>query len=246
MSAHTSYPSVITVPWTKVRTTTAYPLPALIARHEILTPRLLLRPPSPADFEAWRALRLQPAVMANMMEGVPDSSIEYSRAVFDSLLPPNDVNSYMWLIFERETGKFVGQGGVNKPASMYVGWPLVSFSFVEECWGRGYATELMAALLEAWWKLPRRMVEKEAYVPAEELDGVRAQPAGKLVPAVQERVCGMVWPHNLSSGKVLQKSGFEVLHRFFSTETQGLRMTCWSCHKPQIENGRVDDTAEAK
>ena len=58
-----------------------------------------------------------------------------------------------------ETGELIGEGGVHTLASADAGWPEIGYKFRREVWGRGYATEFLAALLAAWWALPRAAVE---------------------------------------------------------------------------------------
>jgi RimJ/RimL family protein N-acetyltransferase len=228
-------------PKTVVQTTAAYPFPPTAARAELLTPRLRIRAPTASDFEAWRVLRADPEIMAHMGEGVPDSSVDESRASFAKLVAPNDSDTYVWLVFDRENGAFLGHGGVFDKEFYFTGWPTLSFSFVAEARGKGVATEFVAAFLKAWWALPRRTltlnVEKEGFLATRD-DG------GQIV--VTEQLNAMTWPENRASQIVLEKNDFKLWTRVWLVDQrprsqapgQELEVICWSFARPPVGSAK--------
>lgn len=64
-------------------------------------------------------------------------------------------------------------------------------------WGKGYMSEAVAGLVDAWWKLERRDVAQSTTLVAEK---------EKLFAA-----CNM---ENVGSVRVLQKNGFEMVREF--------------------------------
>ena len=55
-----------------------------------------------------------------------------------------------WAFIDRQTGKFLGNGGLaqfERGIPELVGYPEAGWAFVPGTWGKGYATEAMAAIL---------------------------------------------------------------------------------------------------
>jgi RimJ/RimL family protein N-acetyltransferase len=206
-----------------VRTTLPIAIPPLAQRQQILTERLLIRAATPADFQAWRHIRLQPEVMANTYQATVDTSIAQSQTVYDGqTLPPNDTKTYTWLFFERSTGELVGQGGVVWMEDMWLGWPEVGYMLAVEHWGKGYATEFVKGFLEAWWALPRHEVTREVDRASIAVGGGQGTDNGDSTtaqdgaeekaaqpPLVRERIVGKTKEESVQSGKILQRNGFQ-------------------------------------
>ncbi len=56
-----------------------------------------------------------------------------------------------WSFVERESGKFIGNGGLaqfERGIPELDGFPEAGWAFAPDAWGKGYATEAMAAILE--------------------------------------------------------------------------------------------------
>lgn len=90
--------------------------------------------------------------------------------------------------------KVVGAVGINAldPA------PSIGYGLHPEIWGSGYASEAVAAVVDAWWKLPRV-----------ELGESEAEP-GATGSAETEKLFAACDTHNIGSLRVLQKCGFMV------------------------------------
>ncbi|KAJ6108248.1 hypothetical protein N7523_009571 [Penicillium sp. IBT 18751x] len=86
--------------------------------------------------------------------------------------------------------KVIGAVGINGLAPS----PSLGYGIHPDYWGKGYASEAVAAVVDSWWKLPR----KEAK-PRMELNGGTE----KLFAAANKA--------NVGSVKVLQKNGFEII-----------------------------------
>jgi ribosomal-protein-alanine N-acetyltransferase len=111
----------------------------------ILTPRLRLEPLGPQHREPYRALVQDPRVGATL-GGVPDD------ARVDAMLGEQaarwERDGFGWSAWlDRESGEFVGRGGIWRVEldgrdEVEVGWAVVP-----ERWGQGLATEAAAAHL---------------------------------------------------------------------------------------------------
>ncbi|HEY4771406.1 MAG TPA: GNAT family N-acetyltransferase [Steroidobacteraceae bacterium] len=111
---------------------------------EIDTPRLLLRPPRPEDFDRWAALQADPQV-AHYIGGVQPRPLAWRgfmvMAGCWSLL-----GFAMFSVIEKSSGCWIGRLGPWQPE----GWPgpEIGWGLVRDAWGRGYATEGAAAAME--------------------------------------------------------------------------------------------------
>jgi RimJ/RimL family protein N-acetyltransferase len=84
--------------------------------------------------------------------------------------------------------KVIGAVGINglKPS------PSIGYGIHPDFWGKGYASEAVAGIVDAWWKLPRKEPEPGLDTGTE-----------KLFAACNKA--------NIGSVKVLQKNGFEII-----------------------------------
>lgn len=115
------------------------------------------------------------------------------------------------------TGELIGEGGVHALASGDAGWPEIGYKFRREVWGRGYATEFLAALLAAWWALPRTAAE--IAVAASTVAGDSADDG-----TVRERVYANAEVDNVGSARVLEKVGFARFAEWTEPDTQEHRL----------------------
>ncbi|KAI0474090.1 acetyltransferase domain-containing protein [Xylariaceae sp. FL0804] len=161
-------PAEAPTPSVLVRTTRpVLPLPPNAARKPIRTARLLLEPFEPAHLEGVHALRTQPEVMISTVRGVIDRDRTETQRFMDQFLAPNDARSYNFVLRAataaatgggEEKLEIVGVGGVRDLGSHHAGWPEVGYLLRREHWGRGLATEFLAAFVAAWRALPREDV----------------------------------------------------------------------------------------
>ncbi len=235
----------------RVRTTLpAQPMPASGTRPRVRTRagRLVLRPLAPGDLPAYHALRSQPEVMAYSSQGRPDRDAAESRGHLGAFLPPHgDTATYNCAVClaaspggeeeeedgdmekdgEEGEGPLVGVGGMHR-TDQFSGWPEVGYMFRREHWGRGYASEFLAAWLETWWGLPRSGAGVEVEVDPRSLlglgldldsapgegdgdgdgDGDADGAAAGVPPRVPEHLTAFVEEGNVASRRVLEKCGF--------------------------------------
>ncbi len=149
--------------------------------------------------------------------GRPDRDLEETRAKMVPFLPPHDATTYFFLIFDRATGEFVGDGGIVSKSSHWFGWPEIGYSLKKEAWGRGYATEFMTAFLESWWKLPRRDMEVE--VDVKSLGSVEARDAGGSSVAA-EQLTAMVEAGNGPSRRIMEKLNFRPFNEWKEADSR--------------------------
>ncbi|KAI1135983.1 acyl-CoA N-acyltransferase [Hypoxylon sp. FL0543] len=172
------------------------PFPPNAEREPIRTERLIIRPVSEDDLDAFHSLRNQPEVMRYTAAGRIAANKEETREILARYLPPNDLETYNNMICLASTGELIGIGGMSKRRHLS-GWPEIGYLFKKEFWGHGYATEFLRGWLNLWWALPRSEVELD--VDPQSVDGPGEAP--ELLTAIVEE-------SNLRSRRVLEKAGF--------------------------------------
>ncbi|KAM4058053.1 acetyltransferase (GNAT) domain-containing protein [Hirsutella rhossiliensis] len=192
--------------WTTVSTTLpASPLPPLASRPEIRTARLVLRRTLASDLAAWHAMRSQPEVMTWTSQGAPDRDEAWSRERLARRLAPEADAQYDFAICLADTGEMVGVGGCHRTCGGGLGWPVLGYMLRREFWGHGYATEFLAALLDAWWALPRVPVP-ELRVERSTVDAV-----GGGDGSARECIVAVTLDANSGSQRVLDKCKLELV-----------------------------------
>lgn len=112
----------------------------------IETRRLRLREFRQSDLPAFAAMNANPEFIRFLGSGVPISK-EESWRVMSMLLGHWQLRGFgMWLIEHKETGQFLGRGGLWQPE----GWPGIEagWGLSPEAWGQGYATEAARAFID--------------------------------------------------------------------------------------------------
>ncbi len=108
------------------------------------TDRLILRPPSPDDFDAWAAFAADEEANRYLGGAQPREIAWRTMCVMTGAWV---VRGYsMFSVIEKETGLWVGRLGPWRPE----GWPgtEVGWGVIRERWGRGYAVEGAAAAID--------------------------------------------------------------------------------------------------
>lgn len=111
---------------------------------KIETPRLLLRPTAPEDFEGWAAF-MADAETARHVGGQQHRAIAWRG--FLGMAGAWRIQGFaMFSVIEKASGRWVGRLGPWMPE----GWPgtEVGWGIVREAWGKGYATEGAAAAID--------------------------------------------------------------------------------------------------
>jgi RimJ/RimL family protein N-acetyltransferase len=149
--------------------------------NERQTQRLLARQPTPDDRAAYHAHFTHPEVEKWLR---PPPLPPFNANVLDELVEGDcahwsDHGFGPWVLVEKETGAFVGRGGlawttVEETVQVELPW-----SIEPHLQGRGYATEAAAAAIE--WARELRI----------------------------EEVVALVLPSNVASQRVAEKTGFE-------------------------------------
>ncbi|KAI5922582.1 acetyltransferase domain-containing protein [Camillea tinctor] len=193
---------------TRVVTTTlpTIPLPQDLKCSIIRTERLIIRPLQHGDVQSLHELRTQPEAMAGTRLGKIDRDLEETRVVLASLINSAE-RSFLFGVFLASTGEFIGEGGVHSIISD-VGWPEIGYKIKREYWGRGYATEFLHGILDAWWHLPRRAVDVEILS--------LAIGAGET----EEHIYANADIENVGSQRVLEKLGFKRIRVWTEPDTQ--------------------------
>lgn len=108
------------------------------------TERLLLRPPSAEDFDAFAAFCADPVAMEHL-GGVQAPPVAWRSLA--ALTGSWQLLGYsMFSVIEKDSGRWVGRVGPWQPH----GWPgpEVGWSIVPARWGRGYAPEAARAAID--------------------------------------------------------------------------------------------------
>lgn len=111
------------------------------------TDRLILRPFTLPDFDAFAAMSADPRVMKFLaIDGKPMSRFDAWRALAGIVGHWTLRGFGLFAIEERASGRFVGRAGPWEPE----GWPdfEIGWALRSECWGRGYATEAVKRCIE--------------------------------------------------------------------------------------------------
>ncbi|KAJ5183692.1 hypothetical protein N7492_001308 [Penicillium capsulatum] len=158
----------------------------------IQTRRLYLRPLEITDAGDIFEYRSQQDVANWLRPSIPHKDVRETEAhILKKQFTTPDASgnlgrqfTYAVIRADDPTHKVVGTVGINAliPA------PSIGYGLHPDLWGSGYASEAVAAVVGAWWKLPR-------------VESVSAEPE-KLFAACDKR--------NLRSMRVLQKCGFVI------------------------------------
>ena len=110
----------------------------------LTTARLQLRPPELRDFDAFAEMMSDPEGLVFIGGAQPKAVAWRTFAALAGGWTLNGVG--MFLVFEREGGRFLGRIGPNRPW----GWPgsEVGWGLVRSAWGCGYAFEAAVACMD--------------------------------------------------------------------------------------------------
>lgn len=113
------------------------------------TPRLLLRPTAPEDFESWAGF-MADAEAVRFIGGVQPRAVAWRG--FVAMAGSWAIQGFaMFSVVEKASGRWIGRVGPWCPE----GWPgtEVGWSLARDAWGKGYATEAAAATID--WAFER-------------------------------------------------------------------------------------------
>jgi RimJ/RimL family protein N-acetyltransferase len=114
------------------------------------TARLILRPLTLDDFEAYAAAWADPQMTAFIVGAPRDRTTSWAKFTAAAGLWPIVGYGY-WSFIDRQSGTFIGNGGLarhERGLSELDGHPEAGWAFIPAAWGKGFATEAMAAVLE--------------------------------------------------------------------------------------------------
>jgi RimJ/RimL family protein N-acetyltransferase len=105
----------------------------------LTTERLVLRPPTPDDLQAWHAIYLD---AEEVWYGAPRSSPEENRAKLERQIAHHEQHGYGMCTVELDSETIGAAGLQHLEGGLEVE---VGYRFLKEHWGRGYATECARA-----------------------------------------------------------------------------------------------------
>ncbi len=116
----------------------------------LMTERLTIEPMSLKHWEEYAAAWADPR-MTEFIGGEPrNRNISWGKMLQGIGLWSLFGYGY-WSFVERESGKFVGNGGLaqfERGIPELEGYPEAGWAFAPDAWGKGYATEAMTAILQ--------------------------------------------------------------------------------------------------
>lgn len=112
----------------------------------IVTPRLHLRPFTPADVPAMRAVYEDPRAMRYVASGAFDSPSLTEAAVREYTEHQRLHGFAGWAVVERESGVVIGDAGLHALPPPQTALEL-GYTLRPDLWGQGYATEAAAACI---------------------------------------------------------------------------------------------------
>ena len=115
----------------------------------LTTNRLKLRPFTEQDFDLLFSLHANAEVAKTTIDGI--QSREQVQKHLDNFIAHNQKFGYsQFAVFEKESGKFVGRGGLtNRILAPEIGEQTeIRFAFLPEFWNKGYASEVTQAWLQ--------------------------------------------------------------------------------------------------
>ncbi|KAF0644714.1 hypothetical protein NXS19_002198 [Fusarium pseudograminearum] len=134
------------------------PIPGASERKSIETERLVVRPFTMKDLEAFHELRKIPELQVySTARGRANKDKDESERQLHSLV--QDDQCHWWFgAFLKSTGELIGEGGlpdVLTMSSSISGWPEAEFLIKPQHCRQGYGSELWTAIMDSWWDLPR-------------------------------------------------------------------------------------------
>ena len=112
--------------------------------HQLVTPRLFLRPFTPADVESVHPIYSDPEVMRYVATG-PLADITHTQRLVDDYSDHQFLHGYsFWAVIEQSSGALIGDAGLYRTPA---GEVELGYTLGKAWWGRGYATEAAGAWL---------------------------------------------------------------------------------------------------
>ncbi|KAJ4014178.1 hypothetical protein NW752_005897 [Fusarium irregulare] len=134
------------------------PIPGASERKPIETERLVIRPFTMKDLEAFHDLRKDSELQVHSTSrGRANKDKDESERQLHALV--QDDQCHWWFgAFLKSTGELIGEAGLPDVLSMsssISGWPEAEFLIKPQYCRQGYGTELWKAVMDSWWDLPR-------------------------------------------------------------------------------------------
>ena len=151
------------------------------------TERLIVRKLVTSDLEAFHKMQSNPKVMqfaTGDVKTLEEHEIELKELISKYNLPNNDF--WIYAIERKNDAVFIGTVALVKND----GNDEIGYRFLEQYWGRGYATEICGGLIKYC----------------------------KLIKI--KKIVGSVVDKNIASAKILERFHFKVVKRFISEDIQ--------------------------
>ncbi len=140
----------------------------------LTTDRMILRAMEREDFEQYAAAWADPKMTAFIGGNPRDRQTSWGKFLQGVGLW-NLFGYGYWSFIDRESGKFLGNGGLarfERGVDELEGFPEAGWAFVPQAWGKGLATEAMAAVFE-WADEHRTATEIRCIIDPENAASIR-------------------------------------------------------------------------
>jgi len=156
------------------------------------TARLVIRTFQARDADHWLAMVSDPEVTRFLPPNAPAPTTELAqRVIRERQAMERELGHAMWAVDDKATGTFVGQCGL-RPVDEGAGPEIdLAYHFTKACWNKGYATEVVIAVV-----------------------------AHGLGPLGLDSVMAVIVPENVGSWRVMEKAGlrYEGLVNYYGME----------------------------
>lgn len=154
-----SFQTLSVTPWFSYTTSLPTLLPTQAEREPMKTERLVIRPITPDDLDAfWELRQIKETQTQSKERGCVDESKE-ETAAYIARLAEREYDHWYFGIFLASTGAMIGEAGIPSAtimATSFSGWPEAEFLLAPQYWRQGYGTEVFKAIVTSWWELPRQ------------------------------------------------------------------------------------------
>lgn len=117
------------------------------------TARLILKSPEFSDLDHFVTLRSDPDVMKYLGNGKAQTKKEVARFLKTTIAYQKKYPYSLFCVFEKDTGDFVGQGGLSHLAfNDKQSDSEIAYRLHKRFWGKGYGTEIAQALVDCGFK----------------------------------------------------------------------------------------------
>jgi [ribosomal protein S5]-alanine N-acetyltransferase len=125
---------------------------SLMDRRTYRTPRLVLRPFSPDDYEVWKSAYTSAPPKRHKYDWFPNPKWQYGKRDFQKVMARHKKlafrdHTYVWPIFERKTGVMIGSIDIYVISRGVLQFANLGYRIDNRYWRKGYGKEAVGAII---------------------------------------------------------------------------------------------------